>query len=180
MRLRQIFTCLALLVSTAFAPVIYAGGTYFTPDAIQQEVFADAIPLQEILWLTSERKAQASALLGQTLTQARIRYQSVGSRRLWILSEIGKEKPITFAVVTDQGHIVRMEVMVFREVRGDEIRLPQYTAQYHGQTLTADGQLSASVDGISGATYSVRSMQKVAKLALLLDRWANGADAATP
>jgi major membrane immunogen (membrane-anchored lipoprotein) len=38
--------------------------------------------------------------------------------------------------------------------------------------LTGDGELSSSVDGISGATYSVRSMKKVAKLALLLDGWA--------
>ena len=88
------------------------------------------------------------------------------------MSEIGKEKPITFGVVTHKGVINRVEVMVFRESRGDEIRLPQYTAQYQGQMLTGDGELSSSVDGISGATYSVRSMKKVAKLALLLDGWA--------
>lgn len=180
MRLRKTFLCLSVLLASVVGIPALAGGVYFSAADLQREVFADAEPLAQTLWLTPDRKAEALQLLGQTLTQARMRYQSLGQRHLWTLSEIGKEKPITFAVVTENGRIQRIDVMVFREARGDEIRLPQYTAQYRNLSLTPTGQLSASVDGISGATYSVRSMQKVAKLALLLDRWANGADAATP
>lgn len=152
---------------------VLAGGTYFTPDQIQKEVYNEVLPSSGTLWITPERRSEAEALLGKNLMQARIRYKYSDGRYLWTLSEIGKEKPITFAVVTTQDRIERIEVMVFREVRGDEIRLPQYTAQYQGLSLTEDGQLSGHVDGISGATYSVRTMQKIAKLALLLQRWAS-------
>ena len=159
---------------------VQAGGVYVTLADLTAEVFVDAQANKKALWLTKPRKEEAMRVLGDNLNQARIRYHSDGEKNLWVLSEIGKDKPITFGVLTQAGVIERVEVMVFRESRGDEIRLPQYTAQYHGQQLTLDGALSASVDGISGATYSVRSMKKVAKLALLLDRWANENNADTP
>ena len=167
MHLKQLLLIVFLWLPLA----VSAGTTYYTPAQIQTDVFGSAAVESGTLWVTPERRDEAKALLQQTLTQARVRYKTDGERYLWTLSEIGKEKPITFAVVTSGDHIERIEVMIFREVRGDEIRLPQYTAQYDNLSLTANGELSAHVDGISGATYSVRTMQKVAKLALLLQRW---------
>ncbi|MDF1763522.1 MAG: FMN-binding protein [Oleibacter sp.] len=145
--------------------------TYFSVSDLMSDVFGSTQPSTGALWLTPERKTNAEQLLGYTLDKARVRFWYQGDTRLWVLSEIGKEKPITFGIVTQKGIIQRIEVMVFRESRGDEIRLPQYTAQYKGNSLTSDGNLSRDVDGISGATYSVRSMKKVAKLALLFDTW---------
>ncbi len=178
--LRLLFSVLFVFLQPVLSAALWAGDTYYTQQQIQQEVFADAEISSQVIWMTPERKQQVRDITGQTLTQARIRYQEGAGQRLWVLSEIGKEKPITFAVVTAHGEIERMEVMVFREVRGDEIRLPQYTAQYQGQVLTPDGDLSQPVDGISGATYSVRSMKKVAKLALLLDSWVTQEHASAP
>ena len=168
---QRFFYAVGFLMALACTQVL-AGGTYLTLNDFKAEVFADKGGDKKALWLTKPRKEEALRVLGDGLNQARIRYHSDGEKNLWVLSEIGKEKPITFGVVTHKGVINRVEVMVFRESRGDEIRLPQYTAQYQGQMLTGDGELSSSVDGISGATYSVRSMKKVAKLALLLDGWA--------
>lgn len=159
---------------------VLAGGTYYTQPQMQAEVFAGDTVTRNALWLTPERKQMIRDTTGQSLTQARIRFTEAGGRRLWVLSEIGKEKPITFGVVTGIDGIERIEVMVFREARGDEIRLPQYTAQYEGQTLTPEGELANNVDGISGATYSVRTMKKVAKLALLLDHWVTEEHASAP
>tara|TARA_Y100001934_G_scaffold203387_1_gene239766 strand:+ start:6361 stop:6846 length:486 start_codon:yes stop_codon:yes gene_type:complete len=159
---------------------VSAGTTYYTPAQISAEVFSESEPEKSALWMTPERRQQAEALLGDAPRQARLRYLAADGRYLWTLSEIGKEKPITFGIVTTSGHIERIEVMVFREVRGDEIRLPQYTRQYKDIALTENGDLSQHIDGISGATYSVRTMKKVAKLALLLDRWANEDNAVEP
>ncbi len=159
---------------------VSAGGTYYTQQQMQAEVFAGDAVTSNALWLTPERKQLIRETTGQSLTQARIRFTEAAGRRLWVLSEIGKEKPITFGVVTSIDGIERIEVMVFREARGDEIRLPQYTAQYQGQTLTPEGDLANNVDGISGATYSVRTMKKVAKLALLLDQWVTEEHASAP
>lgn len=168
MLVRSCIVIIALLVSTP----LLAKGVYFTLDELSQEVFSTP-PSAKALWLTKLRKEEAKELMDYSLNQARVRYQEFNNKRLWVMSEIGKEKPITFGIVTQAGKIIRIEVMTFREVRGDEIRLPQYTAQYDGQTLTKDGKLTNNVDGISGATYSVRSMKKVARLALLFDQWAN-------
>lgn len=160
------------LLGLASSFPVLARGTYFTLDQIQQDVFPEATPAaSKALWLKPEQKQAIASVLQRPFHKARIKYWHGGDRNLWVLSEIGKEKPITFAVITRGGVLERIEVMAFREVRGDEIRMPAYTAQFREQTLTTEKELSNSVDGISGATYSVRSMKKVAKLALLLDRW---------
>ena len=149
----------------------FADSVYLTLDNILAETFRDAPPKAKTLWLQAEQKQEAQRIANMELRQARIKYWHSGDTALWILSDIGKERPITFAVVTRAEKIERIEVMVFREARGDEIRLPAYTAQFVDQTLTDDGELSRHVDGISGATYSVRTMKRIARLALLLDRW---------
>lgn len=159
---------------------VFGKGTYLTTSELVSAVFQTQSPESGVIWLTAARKAEAERLLGSSPVQARLRFHYLDDRRLWVLSEIGKEKPITFGVVTRAGTIERMDVMVFREIRGDEIRLPQYTAQYQGQMMTDTGDLTRPVDGISGATYSVRTMKKVAKLALLLDHWVSEDDVAAP
>ena len=58
--------------------------------------------------------------------------------------------------------------MAFRESRGWEIRHDFFTAQYRGLGLAADGALSREVDGITGATLSVRAVNRAARLALWL------------
>lgn len=165
---RLMAMCL-VAVSLVAAPV-QAKGTYYTLEQLLPEIFS-ATPDSQALWLNKDQKRMASDVLQRRFHKARVKYWRSGERYLWVLSEIGKEKPITFAVVTQAGMLERIEVMAFREIRGDEIRMPAYTAQFRDLTLTDEQKLSQSIDGISGATYSVRSMKKVAKLALLLDRW---------
>ncbi len=161
---------LALLATCLIASPTWARGTYLTLDQMLQSTF-EGTPAGQALWLKPDQKQAIEQLLEHPFHKARIKYWQQGDRNLWVLSEIGKEKPITFAVVTSRQVLERIDVMAFREVRGDEIRLPAYTAQFRQQTLTDDDKLTEPVDGISGATYSVRSMKKVARLALLLDRW---------
>jgi hypothetical protein len=64
---------------------------------------------------------------------------------------------------------VPIEVLAFRESRGWEIRYPFFTSQFSGLELADDGYLSESIDGITGATMSVRAVERVARLALWLD-----------
>ena len=66
------------------------------------------------------------------------------------------------------------DVLAFRESRGWEIRYPFFTEQFSGLTLADDGYLSGPVDGITGATLSVRATEKVARLALWLDAQVRG------
>lgn len=132
------------------------------------EAFAGSAPVARTLWLTAAMKEDAQRVLGAAPAALRVRYWQAGERTAWILDEIGKEQPITLGVVVEQGRIERVRVMAFRESRGWEIRHDFFTAQYRGLGLAADGALSREVDGITGATLSVRAVNRAARLALWL------------
>ncbi|GAB5453410.1 MAG: hypothetical protein Hals2KO_37380 [Halioglobus sp.] len=123
----------------------------------------------QTLWLTAEMKAAAQQRVGWVPRALRLRYWQADSRSAWILEHIGKEKPITFGVVVREGRIERVEVLAFRESRGWEIRYPFFTEQFGGVGLAEDGYLTGHIDGITGATLSVRAAEKVARMALWLD-----------
>ena len=75
-------------------------------------------------------------------------------------------------MVVSEGKIAKAKVLVFREIRGWEIRYPAFTRQFLGATY--DGKkLSKNIDGVSGATLSVWAMTKIAKIALYLDEYVN-------
>lgn len=150
-----------------FAPHASAE-TYQTPEDFLSETFAGGIPQPAVLWLTGTIREQTKAILGHDPAQLRVRYWQQGQRSAWILDEIGKEQPITVGIVIDTGKIERIRVLVFRESRGWEVRHDFFTDQFKQLSLTADSKLDGSIDGISGATLSVRALTNLARLALYL------------
>ncbi len=148
---------------------LVARGTYQTPDEFLTGVFDGQVPGPRVLWLTGERKAAAKKILGHSYPSLRVRYWMRDARSAWILEEIGKDMPITFGVVIENGRLAQIKVLVFRESRGAEIRHPFFTEQFEGAALDRELALDRPIDGISGATLSVRAMKKIAALALYLD-----------
>ena len=146
-----------------------ARGTYQTPRDFLAEAFDGQVPEPRVLWLTGDRKTQVKKILGHPYPGLRVRYWLKGARSAWILEETGKDMPITFGVLVDDGRLARIRVLVFRESRGAEIRHPFFTEQFEGLRLDPRLMLDRSIDGISGATLSVRAMKKIAALALYLD-----------
>jgi hypothetical protein len=138
------------------------------PQAFINEVFAGKPPAPEVLWITRELRAPITEILGHTPDALRVRYWGVSHRTAWILEEIGKERPITVGLVIDNGRLETVKVLAFRESRGWEVRYPFFTDQFKGTRLTRENELDQSIDGISGATLSVRALKKLARLALLL------------
>lgn len=120
------------------------------------------------LWLDKELQAGIHRILGHDLGVLRLRYWGLDGRTAWILEEVGKEQPITAGIVVNNSRIEKIEVLIFRESRGWEIRYPFFTDQFTGARLEQNNSLSKRIDGISGATLSVMAMQKLARLALLL------------
>lgn len=86
------------------------------------------------------------------------------------MEEIGKELPITIGVVINQNQVEQVKILAFRESRGWEVRYPAFTAQYRDVKITPDNKLDAHIDGITGATLSVRAVSKVTTLALYYHR----------
>lgn len=158
------FVCAALVALNS-----YARGTYQTADDFLTEVFAGSPPQPDVLWLRGDIKEQVTEILGHRFPALRIRYWGQGQRTAWILEEIGKEKPITVGLVVNAASLEVIRVLVFRESRGWEVRHPFFTDQFKGIGLTGKRELDGNVDGISGATLSVRALKKLARLALYLD-----------
>ncbi|WP_114327214.1 FMN-binding protein [Candidatus Colwellia aromaticivorans] len=157
-------------LTMAFSHVsLAAKGVYQTPAAFISGSFVDATPQAKVLWLTKEDKAVVAKILQHKFNRMRIRYWQVDNETVWILNEIGKEKPITIGVHIKNNHINHFKVLTFRESRGDEVRHEFFSKQFINATLNKENRLSQNVDGITGATLSVRATTKVARLALWLN-----------
>jgi hypothetical protein len=164
----KIGTLFLFLISSVFADAVYQ-----QPQSFLQEVFNGKVPKPRMLWFTSTRRAVIKEILDHKPHQLRIRYWKRDGRTAWILEEIGKEYPITTGIVVTQGEIELLKVLIFRESRGWEVRYPFFTEQFRGTLLTTDNQLNKHIDGITGATLSVRALKKLARLSLYLHQQSN-------
>ena len=75
---------------------------------------------------------------------------------------------LTTGIVIDRGAIETVRVLVFRESRGWEVKHAFFTDQFKQVRLVQAQRLNRRIDGITGATLSVRALKKVATAALLL------------
>ncbi len=154
---------LMLTLKTVYAEV------YKTNEAFLSEVFAGKVPTPAHVWLRGDLKAQVNKILMHPYGKLRVKYWKSADKSAWILEEIGKEKPITTGIVINQpGKISKIEILAFRESRGWEVKYPFFLKQFLNAALKADQQLDKPVDGITGATLSVRAVTKLARMALLL------------
>ncbi len=127
-------------------------------------------PQAGALTLSKKMQVEIKRFIGRAYSPAKVRYWTDGTRTAWILSEIGKTKPITTGYVVAKGKIERVQVLIYRESHGWEVRQPFFTRQFSGAGLDHKAKLSKRIDNISGATLSVTALTKMAKLALYLER----------
>jgi len=159
------FTLGLLLLSSAS---ICARGVYQTPTAFLQESFQGEPPAPKVIWLNKKTKQAMAGILKHRYRGLRLRYWGQGERTAWILDEIGKEKPITVGIVVQAGQLEHVTILTFRESRGGDVRYPAFTQQFKGAKLEKENELDRLIDGISGATLSVRAVKKLAQIALFL------------
>ena len=163
------FGLIALLLFIVTIPA-QARGVYQTSDEFLNEVFNQQVPQSDVVWLKGEVRECVTEILGHSYAGLRIRYWHNNDRSAWILEEIGKEEPITFGVVIHQNKVEQVKVLAYRESRGWEVRHPAFTRQFNDAKLENNG-LDRNIDGITGATLSVRAMTAVVTLALYLDEF---------
>lgn len=163
----------SLLFALAFAATARGDSVYQDPRAFLEEIFAGAVPKPNRLWVTPALKQEIRAIMGHDLGALRIRYWQRDERSAWILEDIGKEQFITTGLVVADGVLADVRVLVYRESRGWEVKYPAFTDQFRGARLNEDLALDRPIDGIAGATLSVHALTRLARLALLLDRYAH-------
>ena len=164
----SLITLAVTLFTIAFS--VSARGIYQTDEAFLIETFHNDVPKSQVVWLKGDLQQNIRDILGHNYAGLRIRYWHKDGRKAWILEEIGKERPITFGIITVEDNVEKVTVLAFRESRGGEIRYPAFTQQFNAAKLL-DNKLDRHIDGISGATLSVRAMTAVVTLALYLDKF---------
>ncbi|MDD9892058.1 MAG: FMN-binding protein [Gammaproteobacteria bacterium] len=139
----------------------------------EQEFLAkhfSSTPATKALWITGDLKTLTSNVLQHPPQKLRQRYWQDQQRSLWVMEEIGKEKPITVGIVVNDGALEEVKVLAYRESRGWEVKYPFFTEQFDAAQLSTEKnptQLDKNIDNITGATLSVRAVTKLARLALL-------------
>jgi len=142
---------------------------YQSTDDFLNQVFTGSPPKAKVLWLKKDLQKKVSQILKHRPGFLRTRYWQSSEQTVWIINEIGKTKPITIAVVIKDKKIDLLKVLSFRESRGWEVKHDFFTQQFKQNSLNSDLRLTHPIDGISGATLSVRALTKVAQLALFFN-----------
>jgi hypothetical protein len=164
--LGALLACAAVMVPQTLPA---SPGNYLSTDEFLETAFAGAEPLPARLIIDSGVRAEIEEILGHEFARLRLRYWEHGGITAWVLEEVGKTEPITIGVAVEAGRVRSVRVLTFRESRGWEIRHPFFTDQFRGAMLHAGRGLDRPIDGITGATLSVAAMNKVVRIALLLD-----------
>lgn len=151
----------------------HAKGTYQTPADFVAEAFSQQPPKPSVIWLRGDIKKKISEILQHKVKFLRLRYWQKNNRSVWVINEIGKEKDITTGVVVNNGTLEKVKTLIFRESRGWEISQDFFTQQFIGATLSHDHQLTPAIDSITGATLSVRAVDKISRIALFLHQTIN-------
>ena len=173
---RQFVAGLLALVGWSLLPPLPGFGiTYLTPEEAARRLMPEADAFrEEAITLSPHQQHEAEERLGSKIREPRY-VVWIGSRQGApigygvVLNVTGKEQPITFMVaVSPAGTIVGIEVLIYRESQGSDIRAARFMRQFTGKTLSAPLKLNRDIDSISGATLSSRSTTHAAKKALAL------------
>jgi len=83
---------------------------------------------------------------------------------------MGKTMPITFLVIfDDRMEIIHSSIIKYRESYGGEVSGKKWLAQFDGKKQNSIYKFGKEIDGITGATISIKSITKaINKLSLLL------------
>lgn len=148
---------------------------YLTEEQALKILFAKSQKVHaEVLQLTPQQKARIEERIGWKFPEESFKAFTAESNKkvdgyAVIQETIGKHRPITYIVgVTPEGKVSTVEILVYRESKGSEIRRKRFNAQYEGKTALDPIRINQDIINISGATMSVRSVSAGVKRALVL------------
>lgn len=166
--LTPVIVALCLAAAGVSAAASGEAGRYMTTGEFLDAAFPGGAPASSTLWVQDDIRQAIESVLGHRFGTLRVRYWYDGATSAWILDEIGKELPITIGITVTGGAIHDVRILEFRESRGWEVRYPFFTDQFRHARLETDGGLDRDIDGITGATLSVKAVTRIARVALIL------------
>ena len=160
---------LIFIAASILSIAVLAKSQYQAPQDFISQAFNAPAPKAKVFWLDDEAQKVIEEILSHKFRKMRIRYWQQERETVWILNEIGKEAPITVGIHIKDQQIAQTKVLIYRESRGDEVRHDFFTDQFKAAKLNKDLKLNRHIDGITGATLSVRALTKLSRIALWLD-----------
>jgi Na+-translocating ferredoxin:NAD+ oxidoreductase RnfG subunit len=150
---------------------------YLTVPQAQQVLFPDADRFVDAAVEISEDQSKAieakSGVRQRWKKQAVWRAEKAGDFLGWFIVDevVGKHEFITYAVgLTPSGKVRGIEVLVYRETYGYQIRNPEWRHLFEGKTLADPFKLDQDIPNISGATLSCRNVTNGIKRLLALQQ----------
>jgi len=148
---------------------------YLTPGEALREIFEGVAAVDTVVAvLTPEELREVHDRIGAAAPSDTVvvyRPRSAGGTVLGlavVAEEIGKYRPITFLVGTGPDRTVRgVEVLVYRESRGGEVRRARFLRQYRGKDAGDPIRTNRDVLNVAGATLSVNAMNHGVKRVLV-------------
>jgi sorbitol-specific phosphotransferase system component IIA len=159
------------------APSAAAGqsGTFMAPDDAPRALFPEASAVSKrIVAATPALQKDIVARLGRRPSMWEEAYAIYAVARdarplghVVVVEEIGKHRPITFAVGVEDGGALRdIVVLAYREAYGGEIKDKRFLRQYRGKTMAAPMLPYGDIINIAGATMSVQATGRAAHKAV--------------
>lgn len=138
------------LIQPAYATV------YLTVEQAQTAIFPGATFTPDFRTLDDAQAAAIEKTSDTNVLNRQLKVWRVSTGGWFIADEVvGKHEFIPFAVGIDQnGAVVGVEIMEYREAYGGEVMNPKWRAQFHGKTVGAPLKLTGDIQNISGATLS--------------------------
>jgi Na+-translocating ferredoxin:NAD+ oxidoreductase RnfG subunit len=174
--MRQVPSLVVLPAALVCASGAY-GAEYLTIPAAQRALFPEARQFVDAsVQLSDEQRDEIRRLSGvrqrfpqQAVWRAKRDDELLG----WVIVDnvIGKHEFITYAAgISPAGRVVGIEVLVYRETYGSEIRRSAWRDQFRDKVLTDAFKLDQDVTNLSGATLSCRSVTDGVKRLLALQQ----------
>lgn len=118
------------------------------------------------------KQIKAIAHVPQRTNRPRV-WRALADGRLaaWVIVDevIGKHELITYATaISPDGHVLGVEIMSYRESKGDQVRNAKWRALFRGKTVNDPFRLNQDIPNISGATLSSRNITDGVKRLLAL------------
>ena len=166
-----------LLVSLFLGPSVADAQTiYLTPSEALKLVFKDSEKVvSEEKRLSLDQKREIEKSLGTPLAKKETWTFYVGrsGKRVdgyaLIDQEIGKTEQITFlTAIAPDGKVQQVEILVYREPIGSEVKERRFLKQYEGKGPEAPMRLEQDIANVTGATMSSRAVTQGVRRALLL------------
>jgi len=146
------------LASLSITSKVSYAKTYLTVEQAQKLLWKDARLTHFPVKLTEEQADKIAEASDIRVRNHKINAWKSDDNGWFIVDQvIGKHENIDLAVAIDnQGKVMGLEVLTYRETYGSQIMHPKWRAQFHGKDSSEYLKLDQQIKNISGATLSCR------------------------